>query len=62
MNNEPISHMTTLEALRYLNTQHKQIAAALGRGSSLAIEIMTALNEQRDPAQFVQLAQQWMRQ
>jgi hypothetical protein len=54
--------MTPIEALTYLNAHHKAIAAALYRGSSLATEIMAALDERRAPAQFVQLAEQWKAQ
>lgn len=51
--------MTPLEALQYLRQHHKQIAIAFNQGSGLAKEIMTALDEQRAPAAFVPLAQQW---
>lgn len=51
--------MTPLEALQYLRQHHKQIAIAFNQGSGLAKEIMQALDEQRTPAAFVPLAQQW---
>jgi hypothetical protein len=51
--------MDALESLRYLREHHKQIAIAFNHGSGLAKEIMRALDEQRPPAAFVPLAEQW---
>jgi hypothetical protein len=51
--------MDAITALQYLYQEHRVIAAAFQRGSSLAIAIMTALEEKRDPAVFVTLAEQW---